>query len=444
MVISTYLEMLMGSVLIGAVGLMWSSVLKTTTTAVMATYGCLFLLFVLTMVGYGMRFSLSMGGGGGGGIFGTSLFAIYQSWFGSSFLGVNVIEGIGFGVFCALSAWLLCAVAMVRLEMFPERKAGLLRLLAAAVVGVQVLSLDSWWVRSWYNRGGGATMVAVEPPIGVLLFTCLALLFLMPIFGTGEVQPYEARHYLGYLAKGWTLKGLRRGKLHSGLPYMLLLTLLLLGLYTLPFVFVGKAAGIATSSVGGDTAAAAWNGGPAGNANGAPPGFVIGPNGRPIPAPPPTPAAKPAPAPKVGDFPQAAIALVATILGFGLFCQFLSVAFRSRWIAWLIATLLLILVFIVPEIATYSANSRADLGLFNQLLCDLFYLNPLQAILQMIHPSNYMEHRYLTFPDTPVWQITTLTWLAIGGLSFVATLPFAQREGKRQVPIPYEEQVMEA
>ena len=37
MVVSTYLEMLMGSVFIGAVGLMWSSVLKTTTTAVMAT-----------------------------------------------------------------------------------------------------------------------------------------------------------------------------------------------------------------------------------------------------------------------------------------------------------------------------------------------------------------------------------------------------------------------
>ena len=102
MVISTYLEMLMGSVLIGAVGLMWSSVMKTTTTAVMATYGCLFLLFVLTMVGYGMRFSLAMGGGAGGGIFGTSVFAIYQSWFGSSFLGINVIEGVGFGVFCAL------------------------------------------------------------------------------------------------------------------------------------------------------------------------------------------------------------------------------------------------------------------------------------------------------------------------------------------------------
>ena len=87
------------------------------------------------------------------------------------------------------------------------------------------------------------------------------------------------------------------------------------------------------------------------------------------------------------------------MLGFGLFCQFLSVAFRSRWIAWLIATLLLILVFVVPEIATYRANSPAPTwNLFNQLLCDLFYLNPLQSILQMIHPSNYMEHRYLTFP----------------------------------------------
>ena len=445
MVVSTYLEMLMGSVLIGAVGLMWSSVLKTTTTAVMATYGCLFLLFVFALIGYGMRLGAGMGGGGG--MFGTSVNAVYQSWFGPRFLGVTVVDGIGFAVFCALSAWLLCAIAMVRLEMFPERKAALLRLLAAAVVGVQILSLDSWWVYSWYNRGGGATMVAAEPPIGVLLFTCVALLFLMPIFGTGEVQPYEARSYLNYLAKGWTLKGLRRGKLHSGLPYMLLLTLLLLGLYTVPFVFAGKAASISSSGIGGTPpppAPAALNATPASPVLGAPPGYVIGPNGKPVAAPMLPAPAKAVPIPAVGDFPQAAVALLATMLGLGLFCQFLSVAFRSRWIAWLIATLVLLLIFVVPEISTYSANSQADLGLFNQLLCDLFYLNPLQSVLQMIHPTNYMEHRYLTFPDSPVWKVTTGAWLTIGGLSFLATLPFAQREGRRQVPIPYEEQVMEA
>jgi len=442
MVVSTYLEMLMGSVLIGAVGLMWSSVLKTTTTAVMATYGCLFVLFVFAMIFYASRITGAMGGGGGG-IFGTSIAAIFQSWFGPTFLGINIVEGVGFAVFCALTAWLLCALAMVRLEMFPERKALLLRVLAAVVVGVQILSLNNWWVRSWYNRGGGATMVAAEPPIGVLLFTCIVLLMLMPIFGTGEVQPYEARNYLGYFAKGWTPKGLRRGKLHSGLPYMLLLTLLLLGLYALPFVFVGKTASITTSSIGGSVSDTAWNGGPTTQPT-APPGFVNGPNGVPVLAAKPAPAPKAPPVPKVGDFPQVAIALLATMLGLGLFCQFLSVAFRSRWIAWLIASLILLLIFIVPEISTYSATSQADLGIFNQLLCDLFYLNPLQSILQMIHPANYMEHRYLTFTDVPVWQITTISWLAIGALSFIATLPFAAREGKRQVPIPYEEQVMEA
>src|ERR1051326_6774360 len=38
MVISTYMAMLMGSFLIGAVGLMWSSIAKTTTVAVLLTY----------------------------------------------------------------------------------------------------------------------------------------------------------------------------------------------------------------------------------------------------------------------------------------------------------------------------------------------------------------------------------------------------------------------
>ena len=440
MVVSTYLEILMGSVLIGAVGLMWSSVLKTTTTAVMATYGCLFVFFLVAVSVYGMRFGTAMSGG----LLGSSMSALSLTWFGPGFLGIKIIDGVGFDVFCGLTAWLLCAIAMVRLEMFPERKATLLRLVAAVVVGAQLLSLDTWWVNSWYRRGAGAIMVAVEPPIGVLLLTCLAMLLLVPIFGTGEVQPYEARNYLGYLAKGWTLKGLRRGKLHSGLPYLLLLTLLMLGLYAFSFVLAGKAAGIATSSVGATPVAPTWTGRqPA--TNGAPPAYVIGPNGRPMPVPAPTPpAVKAVAVPTVGDFPQAAIALLATVFGLGLLCQFLSVAFRNRWVAWLIASLLLILIFIVPEISSYSANTQADLGFFNQLLCDLFYLNPLQSILQMVHPASYLDHRYLTFFDVPVWQVTTEAWLLLGGLSFVAALPFARREGKRQVAIPYEEQVMEA
>jgi ABC-2 type transport system permease protein len=441
MVVSTYLGMLMGSVLIGAMGLMWSSVLRTTTTAVMATYGCLFLIFVAGVMGSGLMAASAFGGGTGGGIFGSSLSAVAQSWFGDTFLGVKLIAGIGFDVFCVLAAWLMCAVAMVRLEMFPERKAALLRLLAAVVLGVQMLSLDSWWVNSWYRRGAGAIMVAVEPPLGVLLFTCTVALFLVPIFGTGEVHPYEARNYLGYLAKGWTLKGLKRGKLHSGLPYLLLLTALLLGFYALAFALAGKTAGIAHSSVGAPVAAAStWNGGPAANG----PVTFSRPGGAPAGPPPAAAPTPPAAVPRVGDFPQLALTLMATVLGLGLFCQFLSVAFRNRWIAWLIASLLLLLIFIVPEIATYAATSKADLGLFNQLLCDLFYLNPLQSILQMISPTTYMEHRYLTFSAFPVWQVTTAVWLIIGALSFVATLPFAHREGKRQVPIPYEEQVMEA
>ena len=445
MVVSTYIEMLMGSVLIGAVGLMWSSVLKTTTTAVMATYGCLFVLFIFSIVGFSLPRSIN-GFGNAGGLFGSNLNALYQSWFGPGFLGIKLIDGFGFDLFCGLAAWLLCAIAMVRLEMFPERKAALLRLVAAVVLGTQLLSLDTWWVNSWYSRGGGAVMVAVEPPIGVLLLTCLAILFLVPIFGTGEVQPYEARNYLGYLARGWTRKGLRRGKLHSGLPYLLLLTVLLLGMYALAFVFAGKAGSIATSSIGAAPAPATtkWPRGGATGQLGAPPtAYVIGPNGRPISAVPTPPAVQALPTQNVGDFPQAAIALLATVLGLGLLCQFLSVAFRNRWIAWLIASLLLILIFIVPEISNYSAASQADLGFFNQLLCDLYYLNPLQSILQMVHPAIYMDHRYLTFSEVPVWRVTTCSWLILGGLSFLASLPFARREGLRQVPIPYEEQVLE-
>lgn len=439
MVVSTYIEMLMGSVLIGAVGLMWSSVLKTTTAAVMSTYACLFVLFVIGGVALN---SLANGSRGGNAIYLSSMNAIGQAWFGPGSMGIRWIDGAGFDVFCGLLAWLLCTLAMVRLEMFPERKAALVRLLAAGVLGMQLLMIDLWWVKSWYNRGTNAVMVAVEPPIGALLFTCVIVLFLVPIFGTGEVHPYEARNYLGYLLKGWTPKGLRRGKLQSGLPYLLMLTVLLLGLYAVSFVVAGKAANISNSSIlAAQSAASAPAIPPPGTV---PPGFMPAPgSGMAVAAPPPAPPA-PKVVPQVGDFPQLAIALLATVLGFGLFCQFVSVAFRSRWISWMLSSLLLVFVLIVPEISSYSVNTQADLSLFNQLLCDLFYLNPIQTVLQMVSPTTYMEHRYLTFPDVPVWQVTTCAWLIIGGLSFLAALPFARREGKRQIPIPYEEQVMEA
>ncbi len=450
MVLSTYLEMLMGSVLIGAMGLMWSSVMKTTTLAVMATYGSVFLIFIACLiiaVPFTMGAMGGMGGGGGSsGILGSSMVAIYQSWFGNSYLGIPVIEGVGFAVFCFLGAWVLCAVAMVRLEMFPERKALMLRLLSALIVGLQLLSIDTWWVQGWYNRGGGAIMGSMEPPIGALTLTCLALLLLIPIFGTGDLRPSEARNYLGYLAKGWTLKGLTRGKLHSGLPYLMLMALLALGLFALSFALVGKSANIMNSSIGAaatTTPSNAANMFPPGMSSPPPSALVVGPNGKLIPANPavrgaPAAAAVAPPAPNVGDFPQAAAAILATVFGFGMLCLFLSVLFRNRWIAWLIAYVLLLLVLTVPEIANYSASSKADLSLFNQLLCDLYYLNPIQCLLQMASPGKYMDHRYITFGDVPVWQVTACVWTIIGVLSFLASLPIAYRQGKKSVPIPYE------
>ena len=50
--------------------------------------------------------------------------------------------------------------------------------------------------------------------------------------------------------------------------------------------------------------------------------------------------------------------LLVTVVGFALFCQFLSVAFRNRWVAWLLASVLILMVWILPPMAQMSATSK--------------------------------------------------------------------------------------
>src|SRR5205085_3758639 len=114
--------------------------------------------------------------------------AVGATWFGSSFLGIGGPDGIGFGILCLLAGILFAAIAMSRIETWPERKAPLLRGLALLLVGVQLLALDLWWLNAWYHRGAQAVQSVVQPPITVLCLTALALMLLVPTYATGEVQ----------------------------------------------------------------------------------------------------------------------------------------------------------------------------------------------------------------------------------------------------------------
>ncbi len=468
MVLSTYLEMLCGSFLIGALGLMWSSIAKTTTISVLLTY--LTMLAFVTVVGflYGSQALMTTMGGAviGSNIAGVAWAALAINLFGPNFMGINGLEGEGFMVMSLLIGMVAIVIAMSRLETFPDRRAGLLRILTAAVVIFLVLSINIWWLNTLYTVNTGPTVKS--PAIGVLLIPIGLLMLLIPVFATGELQPYEARKFWKYYLSGWTPRGLNRGKLASGLPFLTLLALGCLVAYVVPFIFfkhfndVNRSAvlpGMSTSSsspvvnpfapqalafpaVGrGFNGTMMVNGSTVTYSN----GVVTMVNGLPYSVP-----VTPAKVPKVvkksgiaaitGDFPQVALVLLTFVIGFALFCQLLSVMFRNRWIAFVLSSLTLLLILILPILNVAAAGGDTPFFTFYVVILD-----PFVALFLMADPATLAtKDNPLRVFDLPFWFYSSVGWSAIGLISFLLMAPFVRAESKRNKPIPYEELVAEA
>jgi ABC-type transport system involved in multi-copper enzyme maturation permease subunit len=441
MVVSTYLLLLMGSFIIGAMGLMWSSICKSTTYAVMATYGTLFALSVGGLLIFGSAVAGSMRGGADVMDFAFQGLSVVLF---KGFFGITRPEGLGFAVLCLLGGVLMAAIAMTRLETWPERRGLLLRLLTLATLAIPLLAFDLWWLDAWYHRKAApAVMAANMPPIGALTIATILLMLLVPVFATGEIQPYEARRFARHLAWGWSLPGLKRGRLASGPPFLMLLALSCLGLYALSFVLVGQARDIAHS------AATAYNQAGAAPAPNTPnvinrsghltkrgrPGALIYPIAPPAPQAPPAPRKE-----EAGDFVQAAIVLLASVFGFSLMCMLFSVVFRNRWVAWMLGMLFLAVIVIGPALAQSAGSSAAD-TLFT---INLSYFNPVQALIQMSDPNTYWNNRWLLLDTMPMWKVTTVLWLLTGALSLLLMQPFVRRESKGSAAIPYEETLLNA
>ena len=426
LVFSTYMMMLLGSFLIGSMGLMWSSIAKTTTSAVMFTYATIFVAFVFGWIIWALNKTPFAGGSLPENVFR----ALGAPWFGDQWFGVKVPEGTGFAVMSMLCGVLLCAIAMSRLEMFPERKALLLRGLTIAVVAIQMLGVNLWWLTQWYNRSGTGIQAQVQPPIGALILTVGLLMMLIPTFVTGELKPYEARHLGKHLLWGWSPKGFTRGKLASGLPFMLVLTFVCLFIFALSFVFLGKAGDISHAArVGGGPTLI--------NRAAVQAQQSFGAFGNPIPKI-PMPANY---ASRIGDFPQAIVMIVAFVVGFSLFCVFLSLLFRNRWAAWFLAYLALLAILIVPEMSHMALLTNQQ----PNVLIHLYYLNPIEALYQMAAPDSYWDyHGQLSTGSASMWLSTSLAWLMIGGLSLLGSIPIIAHMRKNNMEIPYEEMVANA
>jgi hypothetical protein len=445
----------------------------------MMTYVTLFLVFIFGFFVFMSRLSP---------ISSTAASAAFEvigaTWFGGLFMGTRTPDGTGFVIFCLLFGILMTAVASVRIEMFPHRKAYILRGLTLLLFAFQFLALDMAWINAWYKRGGAAVMVAVHPPIGVLMLTAMALMLLTPIFATGILESFEARRFTKYLLWGCTPGGLKRGKLASGIPFLVLTTLFCIGLYGLSFVFAGQVGAITKSgalslglpgvpppdpvkltgkpgetvTLNGSSVLVQRTDGTWKQATRLPNGTVqvnnTTQNGQStvviqptwpsdVPVIPPPPPPRVIVTPRTGDFTQGVLVLFVSVIGFGMLNVLFSIVMRRRWLAIVVAYIVLLLIFIVPEISMSFAHANSEaLPADAPISMNLMYLNPVQAFLQMCEPASYWQGRFLWFGQTPMWQVITEMWAIIGTLSFLVMVPFVRRIANENEPIPYEEQVL--
>lgn len=393
-------------------------------------------------------------------------------------MNLKVPEGTGFAFLCLFMGILMTSVAMVRIEAFPHRKAYQLRALTVLFLGVLFTAIDISWITGWYTHGGAGIMVTVNPPIGALMLTAFFLLLITPVFTTGELASFQARRFAKYLGWGWTKQGLKQGKLASGPSFILIATLLSLLFFCFSMTVTGHSQSISkcgalslglpgvpppptptltgkpgeTVSVSGNAVSVVTSKGDSETVTPIPNGTFQDTKTRTsgqttvtivptwpsnVPKVPQVKPVNPLDVPQTGDFAQGAIALVTGILGFSVFCMFLSVATRTRWIALLVAYVILGMILIMPEITL----SYADAVHQPSAWVNLIYLNPVQPFFQMCDAAGYWPNRTLAFGHMPIWRVETIVWMIVGFLSFIGMLPFVKSIANENTPIPYEEQV---
>ncbi len=129
--------------------------------------------------------------------------------------------------------------------------------------------------------------------------------------------------------------------------------------------------------------------------------------------------------------------MLAVTFGYTLFCLLLSAVFRNRWVAWALAYLLMIMVWVVP------VTSRGNGGdIKTGVMVNAYYLDPLQAIYQITEPLNFYEYQhFLNIKEVAMWRAVSLSWIGLGLLCFLLLLPLMRNERKKNVDVPFEETV---
>lgn len=390
-----YLLLIGDAFLFGAIGLCWSAFAANTATATVLTYLTLFFFFGVTFPfaiptfdtnGFTPNFGLCAVNPIGA-VTGAVISEHYYGFTLPAWVPALLINGT--------LTLLLVLAAMNRLEDFPAKRAAWLRLVTLLFAGMLVFFGDGL-VAGIPAGPGLSAMLQVETQ---LFFAATLLILFVPVLVTGELEAEVGRKPRS------PLHVFSRATLAQGLPLALLLTAVVLVI----------------------TAAAVHSGVPV-QAGQFQPGFGTT-----------TPLTVPS-ALTATAVQQAALLLVAVVVGIGGLGFLLSVLLGNRWSALTLLYLALLLAVLLPfftygilrgEDATIAARNPA---------VNTLYLCPFIPILQITdslgpHPA-YGPNTFgqdsaisgmLGYNSGPLWVGTSLIYLVIGLTAYVVSFVILRR-----------------
>jgi ABC-type transport system involved in multi-copper enzyme maturation permease subunit len=438
---NTYLMLAAGAFVAGTLGLVWSAVARTTAAAVVLTYASLLAPFVLLIIlglmtsttgpGFDVQLAidhiLAVFGIPMAGEEYSPIAQYYVYWDHVRFYGLTVPRWLPGIVSFGLIGLVLAAATAVRLAARPEKRSALLRWL---VVFLFVEQMFFFFGARFcpYAAGapvGIAQMMTGYPVLMHMLYPVMLLLIATPVFSTGDLRSAEARSIGRFILRGWKKLGWGTARLSAGWPYLCVLALVIVGMFAASFVFVGHGA----EAGSGRISATATSTPPVAAAPVMPPGATA--FGR------PTKAAQAIPQ-STGALVEIAIMLVATVTGLFFLGLLLSVMCGNRWVAMMLMYVAILMILVGPFVS-YMNFRMAGAGASPSIFINLFYLNPIFAILQMCDLTGSTWAKVpVMFGATPAWQVTTVVYGIIALAAIALSLPFVTRTAAQPV-LAYEE-----
>ena len=365
----------------GAIGIFWSSTLRTTAAATVVTYLTVLSLFILTVIP-GMIASSSIGPTGGSpGVPFQSLnpiTATFRAVQPEHFFAAQIPSWVAGAVLNLLLGLVISQAAMGRLEHFDPPKPTWMRLcstllwcafgafLYGAVVGNQAQN----WNGANVRESGGWLM----------LWMLVLVALVTPIYNTGDLVVRRGESPLRRYFTGFLPFRAFGEDLSCGFPLVLIWGVFLFALIPLGVGALGK----------------------------------------------------------LNIFPIGSVFIPAAILSLAVFAalagvgNLLSVTLPSRWAACVLTYLAGVVTMLLPYFTLFpwfQTNRPRTVQLLQQVL----YLVPFEGLFQVMSPGSYTFDRPpLIFGSVvPVWVVTTVLYTIGAIICFMVTAAYIRKAGKR-------------